>query len=159
MKKIQPFIWFNDNAEEAMEFYIKLFADSRIVKITRLGENVPGPKGKQLVGEFELMGQTFLCINGGPNPMLQSAGPISFTVPCDTQEEIDKLWDAFKEGGKEIACGWIADRFGVTWQVVPSMMGQWMGDPDPEKAKRTAAAMMQMMKFDIAALKAAHDGV
>lgn len=158
MKSITPFIWFNDNAEEAMAFYTALFADSKTVSVTRLGDSVPGPAGKQLVGEFELMGQRFMCINGGSNPMLESQGRISFVVPCDTQEEIDKLWAAFSDGGKEIACGWVTDKFGVTWQVVPSIMGELMGDPDPVKAKRTAEAMMQMMKFDIAALKAAHDG-
>ncbi len=158
MQKIKPFIWFNENAEEAMTFYTGLFADSKIVHITRLGDNVPGPEGKKLVGEFTLMGETFLCINGGPNDMLKAAGPISLTVSCDTQEEIDKLWEAFKDGGTEIACGWIRDRFGVTWQVVPSIMGELMGDPDPIKAARTAEAMMKMMKFDIAALQRAHDG-
>ena len=151
-------MWFTDNAEEAMDFYTKLFPDSRIVKITRLGDNVPGPAGKQLVGEFEIMGETYLCLNGGENDMLKAAGPISLTVPCETQEEIDKLWAAFSDGGKPIACGWIADRFGVTWQVVPSILGELMGDPDPEKAKRTAMAMMKMMKFDIAELQKAHDG-
>lgn len=157
MKKIQPFIWFEDRGEEAMAFYTSLFADSKIVNVTRLGDSVPGPSG-QFVGTFELMGQSFMCIQGGPNEMLKAAGPISFVVPCDTQEEIDRLWAAFEEGGTAIACGWIRDRYGVTWQVVPDILGELMGDPDPEKAKRTAAAMMSMMKFDIAALKRAHDG-
>ena len=157
MKKIAPFIWFNDNAEEAIAFYTSLFKDSKIVSITQLGDNVPGPKGKQLVAIFELMGEQFMAINGGPNKLLQNAGRISLVVPCDTQEEIDRLWNAFSDGGKPIACGWITDKFGVTWQVVPAVMGELMGDPDPIKAKRVADAMMKMVKFDIAALKAARD--
>lgn len=159
MKKIQPFIWFDDNAEEAMEFYAALFPDSRVVSVTRLAENVPGPAGKQIIGSFELMGETFMCINGGTRPeSMKGQGPMSLVVPCDTQEEIDRLWDAFSEGGRPIQCGWITDRFGVTWQVTPSMMDELMGDPDPEKARRTAEAMMAMVKFDIAELKRAHDG-
>jgi predicted 3-demethylubiquinone-9 3-methyltransferase (glyoxalase superfamily) len=157
MKKITPFIWFKDNAEEALEFYTSLFADSRIVNITKLGDNVPGPQGKQIVATFELMGEQFLAINGGPNDILKSAGAISLVVPCDTQEEIDKLWNAFSDGGTPIACGWITDKFGVTWQVTPSMMNELMGDPDPVKAKRVADAMMKMMKLDIQALKDARD--
>ncbi|MGE5540752.1 MAG: VOC family protein [Bacillota bacterium] len=156
MKNIQPFIWFKENGQEAMEFYTKLFADSRVVDVTMLPD-APGPEG-QFVGNFELMGQKFMCLQGGPNPMLNAAGPISLVVPCETQEEIDRLWDAFSEGGHPIACGWITDRYGITWQVVPTILGELMSDPDQEKAHRTAIAMMDMMKFDIAALKRAHDG-
>jgi predicted 3-demethylubiquinone-9 3-methyltransferase (glyoxalase superfamily) len=156
MKKIQPFIWFKENGQEAMEFYTKLFADSRIVNVTQIPE-APGPAG-QFVGTFELMGEKFMCLQGGDNPMLAAQGPISFVVECDTQEEIDTLWDAFKDGGKEIACGWISDKYGVTWQVVPTKLGEWMSDPDREKAHRTAIAMMDMVKFDIEALRRAHDG-
>lgn len=156
MKKIQPFIWFEKEGKEALEFYTKLFADSRVVQVTPLPD-APGPAG-QFVGVFELMGQTFMALEGGPNPMLAAAGPLSLVVPCETQEEIDRLWEAFSEGGKPIACGWITDRFGVTWQVAPTILGELMSDPDPEKAHRTAIAMMDMMKFDIAALKRAHDG-
>jgi len=156
MKKIQPFIWFKENGQEAMELYTKLFPDSKLGRVTLLPD-APGPKG-QFVGEFELMGEKFMALQGGPNDMLKGLGPLSLVVQCDTQEEIDKLWDAFKEGGKEIACGWITDRFGVTWQVVPTIMGELMGDPDPVKASRTNAAMMKMMKLDIATLQKAHDG-
>jgi predicted 3-demethylubiquinone-9 3-methyltransferase (glyoxalase superfamily) len=156
MKKIQPFIWFKESGEEAMALYTSLFPNSKVVQITQLPQ-APGPVG-QFVGVFELMGETFMCLQGGENPMTNGVGPISLVAQCDTQEEIDKLWDAFKEGGKEIACGWISDRYGVTWQVVPSQLGEWMSDPDSEKAKRTAIAMMDMMKFDIAALKRAHEG-
>lgn len=156
MKKIQPFLWFKENGQEAMEFYAKLFPDSRVGQVTQIPD-APGPAG-QFVGEFELMGEKFMCLQGGPNPMLAAAGPVSLVVPCETQEEVDRLWDAFSEGGKPIACGWITDRFGITWQVVPTVLGEYMNDPDPEKAHRTAIAMMDMMKFDIAALKRAHDG-
>lgn len=156
MKHIQPFIWFKENGQEAMEFYTKLFPDSRVRKITVIPE-APGAPG-QFVGEFELMGQSFMCLQGGENPMLAAAGPVSLVALCETQEEIDKLWDAFSDGGTPIACGWITDRYGVTWQVVPTILGEYMSDPDKEKAHRTAMAMMQMMKFDIAALQKAHDG-
>jgi predicted 3-demethylubiquinone-9 3-methyltransferase (glyoxalase superfamily) len=160
MKKLQTFLWFVDNAEEAMAFYVSLFPNSRIVSVSRIGDNVPGPQGKQIIGEFELMGQSYMCINGGPLPeSMKGQGPMSLVVPCDTQEELDRLWDAFSAGGgKPIQCGWITDRFGTTWQVTPSIIGELMGDPDPEKARRTAEAMMKMVKFDIAELKRAHDG-
>jgi len=149
-------LWFKENGQEAMELYTKLFPDSKIGNITMLPD-APGPKG-QFVGEFELMAEKYMCIQGGENPMLAAVGPVSLVALCDTQEEIDKLWDAFKEGGKEIACGWITDRFGITWQVTPTVLGEYMSDPDQEKAHRTAIAMMNMVKFDIAALKRAHDG-
>jgi predicted 3-demethylubiquinone-9 3-methyltransferase (glyoxalase superfamily) len=156
MKKIQPFIWFKENGKEAMELYTTLFANSSVGRVTMLPD-APGPAG-QFVGEFELMGEKFMCIQGGENPMLAAPGPISLVVECDTQEEIDKLWDAFKDGGKEIQCGWITDPFGITWQIVPSILGQLMSDPDKEKAHRTTMAMMGMVKLDIAALQRAHDG-
>lgn len=159
MQKIQTFLWFVDNAEEAMDFYTKLFPDSRVSSVAHIGDNVPGPAGKQIIGEFELMGQKYMCINGGPIPeSMKGQGPMSLVVPCDTQEEIDRLWEAFSEGGRPLQCGWITDRFGTTWQVTPSMMGELMGDPDPKKAKRTAEAMMRMVKFDIGELQRAHDG-
>ncbi len=156
MKKIQPFLWFKENGQEAMELYTNLFPDSKVGPITMLPD-APGPKG-QFVGSFELMGEKLMCLQGGENPMLAAPGPISLVVECDNQEEIDKLWDAFKKDGKEIACGWITDRFGITWQVVPTVLGEWMSDPDPVKASRTAKAMMEMVKLDIAELKRAHDG-
>lgn len=158
MQKITPFLWFKDNAEEAMEFYTKLFADSKVVSVTKMADNIP-PQGKALIGVFELMGQRYMCINGGENPMLAQAGPLSLVVPCDTQEEIDKLWSAFSEGGTPIMCGWITDKFGITWQVTPSMMDELMdASADPERAKRVGAAMMQMVKLDIAQLRAAAEG-
>jgi predicted 3-demethylubiquinone-9 3-methyltransferase (glyoxalase superfamily) len=157
MKKITPFLWFKEKGEEALGFYTKLFPNSKMGRITPLPE-APGPAG-QFVADFELMGEPFMAIQGGPNPMLDSAGPISLVVPCDTQEEIDRLWEAFKDGGKEIACGWISDKYGITWQVVPSTIGELMSDPDPEKRKRVAQVVMNSMKFSIAELEAARDGI
>ncbi|HUO55944.1 MAG TPA: VOC family protein [Candidatus Paceibacterota bacterium] len=155
MQKITPFIWIKDNAREALDFYTKLFADSAVVSITPI-EGAPGPAG-QFVAQFTLQGAPFMLIQGGDNEILRTPGPLSLTVPCDTQEEIDALWSAFEEGGKPIACGWITDRFGVTWQVMPAKMGELMSG-DPEKVKRVTAAMLKMMKFDIAALEAAAQG-
>jgi predicted 3-demethylubiquinone-9 3-methyltransferase (glyoxalase superfamily) len=155
MQKIIPFIWIKENAREALDFYTGLFDDSKVVQITPI-DGAPGPAG-QFVATFELLGQPYMLIQGGENEMLKAAGPISLTVPCDTQEEIDTLWDAFSQGGKPIACGWISDRFGVTWQVVPAKMGELMSG-DPEKVKRVTEAMLKMVKLDIPALEAAARG-
>jgi len=155
MQHITPFIWIKDNAREALEFYTTLFKDSKVASITQI-EGAPGPAG-QFVANFTLMGQPFMLIQGGDNEILRAPGPLSLTVPCDSQEEIDTLWNAFADGGKPIACGWIIDRFGVTWQVVPAKMGELMSG-DPAKVKRVTAAMLKMTKFDIAALEAAARG-
>lgn len=155
MKKITPFMWIKEDGKGALDFYTKLFKDSKIVSITPI-EGAPGPAG-QFVASFELMGQSFMLIQGGENPILNSAGPLSLTVPCDTQEEIDALWSAFEDGGKPIACGWITDRYGITWQVVPAKMSELMGG-DEAKRMRVTQAMLKMMKFDIAALEAAAQG-
>jgi len=153
MKKIKPFIWFKKDAKEALDFYTAVFPDSRVVMSTAV-EGAPGP-AHQMVATFELMGEPFMCLEGGENPMLASSGPISLVAECETQAEIDKLWDAFAEGGKPIACGWITDKYGVTWQVVPTILGKLMTDPDKEKVQRVTQAFMKMVKFDIAALEAA----
>lgn len=155
MKKITPFFWIKDNAREALDFYTKLFKDSNIGQITPI-EGAPGPAG-QFVASFTLMGQPFMLIQGGDNDMLNAAGPISLTVQCDTQQEIDKLWSAFEKGGKPIACGWITDRFGITWQVVPSQMEKLMSG-DREKVHRVMQAMLKMVKLDIGILQKAYDG-
>jgi len=155
MQQITPFIWIKENAREALEFYTKLFKNSKVMQVTPI-KGAPGPAG-QFVANFTLMGQPFMLIQGGDNPILKTSGPLSLTVPCDTQEEIDTLWAAFEAGGKPIACGWIVDRFGVTWQVVPAKMGELMSG-DPEKVKRVTGAMLKMMRFDIAALEAAAAG-
>ena len=155
MKKITPFIWIKENAKEALDFYTGLFENSKVMQITPI-EGAPGPAG-QFVATFELMGEPYMMLQGGDNEILKAAGPMSLVVPCDSQEEIDKLWDAFSQGGKPIACGWISDRFGVTWQVVPTKMGELMSG-DPEKVKRVTEAMMKMIKLDIPALEAAARG-
>ena len=155
MKKITPFFWIKENAREALDFYTNLFKDSKIGQITPI-EGAPGPES-QFVASFTLMGQPFMLIEGGENQMLNAAGPISLTVQCDTQEEIDKLWSAFEKGGRPIACGWITDRFGITWQVVPSKMEKFMSG-DREKAQRATQAMLKMVKLDIATLQKAYDG-
>lgn len=155
MQKITPFFWIKENAKEALEFYTTLFPDSRVISETPV-EAAPGPAG-QFIASFELSGEPFMLLQGGENPMLAASGPLSLTVPCDTQEEIDRLWAAFSAGGKPSVCGWVTDRFGITWQVVPAKMGELMAG-DPERRRRVTEAFMQMTKFDIAALEAAAAG-
>ena len=155
MKKITPFLWIKENGKEALDFYTNLFADSKILSVTPI-EGAPGPAG-QFVASFTLMGGEFMLIQGGDNPMLAAPGPLSLVVPCDSQEEIDKLWAAFSEGGAPNVCGWITDRFGITWQVTPTKMGEWMTG-EPEKRARVIQAFMQMTKFGIATLEAAAKG-
>ena len=145
-------MWIKEDARGALDFYTKLFANSKIGKITPI-ESAPGPKG-QFVAEFQLMGQSFMLIQGGENSMLAAPGPLSLTAICDTQEEIDTLWNAFSDGGEPVACGWIKDRYGIMWQVVPAKMGELMSG-DPDKVRRVTEVMMKMMKLDIAALEAA----
>ena len=155
MQKITPFMWIKENGKEALEFYTKLLPNSRVVSITPI-EGAPGPSG-QFVANFELLGQPFMMLQGGDNPMLAAPGPISLTLTCDTQDEIDTVWDAFSNGGKPNVCGWIMDKYGITWQVVPAKMGEYMGG-DPEKRMRVMKAFMKMTKFNIAELEAAAKG-
>ena len=129
MQKITPFLWFDDNAEEAVNFYVSLFADSKVNNITRYGEGGPGPEGQIMTASFELHGQEFMALNGGPHFTFSPA--ISFFVNCETQEEVDELWEKLLEGGEAQQCGWITDRFGVSWQIIPTALGELMGDPDP----------------------------
>ena len=156
MPSITPFLWFNGNAEEAMNFYVSIFRDSKVESVSRWGEGGPGPKGSVMSATFRLAGQTFMALNGGPQFKFTEA--ISLFVSCETQEEIDDLWEKLSEGGSKGRCGWLKDRYGLSWQVIPSVLGPLMGDPDPEKSKRVVAAMLQMTKLDIAALKRAHAG-
>jgi predicted 3-demethylubiquinone-9 3-methyltransferase (glyoxalase superfamily) len=158
-QKITPMLWFDDQAEQAAEFYISIFRDSRIGRVARYGEAGPGPAGSAMTVEFVLEGQTFTALNGGPIYTFTEA--ISFVVACKDQAEVDHYWDHLIEGGPADAqqCGWLKDKFGVSWQIVPDAMGRLMSDPDPVKAQRTVAAMLQMKKLDVAALQAAHDGV
>ena len=160
--RITPFLWFDDQAEEAATLYTSLFADSRITSVARYGdagqEVTGGAPGSVMTVEFELDGQPFVALNGGPVYRFTEA--ISFQVHCDTQEEVDRLWDRLSEGGDESAqqCGWLKDRFGLSWQIVPTVLGRLLADPDPEKARRTTVAMLAMKKLDIAALERAHAG-
>ena len=149
-------LWFDGQAEEAANYYASIFEDSRIGRISRYTEAGPGPAGAVLAVEFELNGQRFVALNGGPQFTFNEA--ISFQIHCDTQDEIDYYWSRLTDGGKEIDCGWLKDRYGVCWQVIPAGLGDMIGDPDPEKAKRATEAMLSMKKFDIAALERAYAG-
>jgi len=155
MPKISPFLWFDRQAEEAANFYIKIFKNSKILNITRYGEAGPGPKGSVMTIEFTLDGQEFIALNGGPHFKFNEA--ISFSVDCKTQEEVDMYWAKLSEGGQEQPCGWLKDKFGLSWQVNPTILGEMLGDPDPQKAERVTEAMLKMKKIDIAALKKAYN--
>jgi len=155
MQKIAPFLWFNDNLEEAMNFYISIFKNSKIVSVNRSGEAGPGPKGMVTGATFELDGQRFLALNGGPHFTFTPA--ISMFVNCETQQEIDDLWEKLSAGGEKSRCGWLKDKFGLSWQIVPSDLGDMLQDKNPQKAKSTMNAMLQMNKLDIEKLRQAHD--
>ena len=157
MQKITPFLWFDNNAEEAMDFYMSLFEDAKVLSIARYGEAGPGKKGSVMTATFTLNGQEVTLLNGGP--MFPHSHAFSFYVVVDTQKEIDELWEKLLAGGgKEVQCGWLTDRFGVSWQIVPKAFFTLSQDPDTEKAQRVVAAMLKMVKFDIAALEKAHAG-
>jgi predicted 3-demethylubiquinone-9 3-methyltransferase (glyoxalase superfamily) len=155
MQKITPFLWFDSNAEEAVNFYLSIFKNSKITAVSRYGEAGPGPKDSVMAISFQLEGQDFSAINGGPYFTFSPA--ISFVVDCKTQAELDWYWDRLSDGGELEQCGWLKDKFGITWQIVPSVLGELMSDPDPEKARRVTEAMLKMVKLDIAALQQAHD--
>jgi len=155
-QKITPFLWFDDNAEEAINFYVSIFRNSRIVRTSRYGDAGPGPKGTVMSATFELEGQTFQALNGGPHFKFTPA--ISLFVSCDTQEEVDYYWDRLLAGGgKPTQCGWLTDRFGLSWQVIPRQLGEMLGDKDPQRSQRVMKAMLAMVKIDVAALKRAYD--
>jgi predicted 3-demethylubiquinone-9 3-methyltransferase (glyoxalase superfamily) len=154
MQKITPFLWFDNQAEEAAEFYTSIFGNSRIVQVSRYGDAGPGPKDSVMVVAFELEGQEFTALNGGPLFKFNEA--ISFVVDCKSQEEVDHLWAKLSDGGEEGMCGWLKDKYGVSWQIVPTALVEMLNDPDPEKAKRVTEAMLKMKKIDIQALKQAY---
>jgi len=160
MQKITPFLWFDNKAEEAAKFYVSIFKNSRIGNISRYGDAgaaVSGrPKGTVMVVTFQLDGQEFLALNGGPQFRFTEA--ISLVVNCETQQEIDELWEKLSEGGAKNQCGWLKDKYGLSWQIVPTVMGKLMQDKDAEKANRVMKAMLQMHKIDIKLLKQAYDG-
>jgi predicted 3-demethylubiquinone-9 3-methyltransferase (glyoxalase superfamily) len=155
MQKIAPFLWFDNKAEEAMKFYVSIFKNSKIVNVSRYGEGGPGPKGTVMTGTFELEGQKFMALNGGPHFKFSPA--ISFFVNCETQTEVDELWEKLSEGGEKQRCGWVTDKFGVSWQIIPTALGKMLSDPDPVKSKNAMNAMLQMDKIDIARLKQAYE--
>ena len=155
--KITTFLWFDTEAEEAAEFYCSLFADSRITEVQRYGEAGPRPAGTAMTVSFELDGRPFVGLNGGPEFRFNEA--VSLQIACEDQDEVDRYWKAFVDGGgEESQCGWCKDRFGFSWQVVPRALGELLGDPDPERSQRAMQAMLGMRKLDVAALRAAADG-
>jgi predicted 3-demethylubiquinone-9 3-methyltransferase (glyoxalase superfamily) len=154
-QKIITFLWFNDNAEEAMNYYTSIFKNSKIVSITRYGPGMPMPEGTVLTGTFEVEGQQFHVLNGGPQFTFTEA--ISLFVNCTTQAEVDELWEKLSEGGEKSQCGWLKDKFGLSWQIVPTILMKMMNDEDPQKASRVMQAMMQMTKIEIDKLQVAYD--
>jgi predicted 3-demethylubiquinone-9 3-methyltransferase (glyoxalase superfamily) len=154
MTKITPFLWFDTQAEEAATFYVSIFKNSKIGKISHYGEGGPGPAGSVMTVEFELDGQHFIALNGGPHFKFNEA--ISFSIDCKTQSEVDEFWKKLSAGGQEVQCGWLKDKYGLSWQVVPAVLGEMLNDPDPAKAKRVMAAMLKMKKIDIDELKKAY---
>jgi predicted 3-demethylubiquinone-9 3-methyltransferase (glyoxalase superfamily) len=155
MQKITTFLTFNDQAEEAVNRYTSIFENSRILSSTRYGQGGPGPEGSLMSATFELEGQEFMALNGGPS--FNFAQGISLFVSCETQEEVDELWEKLSEGGEQGPCGWLTDRFGVSWQVIPRVLGEMLADEDPEKAKRVMNAMLQMSKIEIEGLRQAYE--
>jgi predicted 3-demethylubiquinone-9 3-methyltransferase (glyoxalase superfamily) len=155
MQKITPFLWFDNQAEEAMNFYVSIFKNSQVGKVSRYGEAGPGPKGTVMSATFQLEGQEFFALNGGPQFPFTPA--ISFFVDCKTQEEVDELWERLSAGGKTNRCGWLQDKYGLSWQIIPSALTELLHDKDPEKSKRVMQAMLQMTKIDIAGLKRAYE--
>jgi predicted 3-demethylubiquinone-9 3-methyltransferase (glyoxalase superfamily) len=160
MQKITPFLWFNDNAEEAVKFYTSIFKNSKIGKIARYdeaGEKAAGrPAGSVMIVEFQIEGQEFVALNGGP--IFKFTEAISFVVNCETQEEVDYYWEKLSQGGKEVQCGWLKDKYGLSWQIVPTVLGELLSDKDAAKAQRVMQAMLKMVKLDIEKLKQAAKG-
>lgn len=155
MQKITPFLWFDDKAEDAMNFYVSIFENSKIGRIVRYGEAGPGPKGTVMTASFDLEGQEFVALNGGPHYTFSPA--ISFVVNCETQEEVDYFWDKLSEGGQPQQCGWVTDRYGVSWQIVPTVLVELLSDADTAKSQRVMKAMLQMNKIDIETLRRASE--
>jgi predicted 3-demethylubiquinone-9 3-methyltransferase (glyoxalase superfamily) len=153
MQKITPFLWFDGNAEEAMNFYTSIFKNAKVANISRYGEAGPGPAGRVLTASFELEGLQFTALNGGPHYKFSEA--ISFHVACESQDEVDYFWDRLGAGGQIQQCGWLKDKFGVSWQIVPTVLPKLLGHPNRAKANQVMQAMLQMKKLDIAALERA----
>lgn len=159
MQKITPFLWFDDNAEEAVDLYVSIFENAKILSVSRYGETeakaAGRPQGSVMTVAFQLAGQTFTALNGGPHFKFTEA--ISFVINCETQQEIDDYWERLSEDGETQQCGWLKDKYGVSWQVVPSFLGELVQDDDPKRYAKVMAALLKMEKLDIAELRAAHD--
>lgn len=155
MQKITPFLWFDKDAEQAANFYVSIFKNSKLGQVTRYGDAGPGPKGTAMSVTFELEGQEFFALNGGPQFKFTPA--ISFFVNCETQQEVDDLWEKLSAGGKKDRCGWLTDKFGLSWQIIPTALGKMLGDKDPKKSSRVMQAMLQMSKLEIETLKKAYE--
>ncbi|WP_457962465.1 VOC family protein [Arthrobacter sp. D1-29] len=156
MQKISTCLWFENQAEEAAGLYTSVFSDSRILNVARFGEGGPGPVGQAMTVEFEIEGRRFMALNGGPASNFTEA--VSFVVDCADQDEVDRYWTALTDGGSEQQCGWLKDRYGVSWQIIPSVLGSLLGGADPEGSQRAMQAMLGMRKLDIAQLQQAYDG-
>jgi len=156
MQKITPFLWFDSQAEEAANFYVSLFKNSKIGEARRYGDAGPGPKGSVMTITFQIEGLEFVALNGGPHYKFTPA--ISLFVDCQTQEEVDRLWEKLAEGGRKDRCGWLQDKYGLSWQIIPNVLMKLMGDPDPAKSNRVMKAMLQMDKIDIQRLQQAYEG-
>ena len=154
MQKLTTWLWFDTEAEEAAEFYTSIFPDSRITDVTHYGEAGPRPAGMVMTVSFELFGREFNALNGGSDNKLEGYG-VSFMVDCESQEEVDRYWSKLADGGQEIACGWVTDRYGVAWQIVPRRLRELLSDPDPDRAQRAMAAMLKMTKIEIEELERA----
>src|SRR6202521_1493488 len=155
MQKITPFLWFDGNAEEAMNFYVSVFKNSKVVNVRRYGDAGPGKKGTVMTGTFQVEGQEFFARNGGPQYKFTPA--ISLFVNCETQKEVDELWEKLSAGGRKDRCGWLQDKYGLSWQIIPSVLGKMLGDKDAEKANRVMQAMLKMDKLDTKSLQEAYD--
>jgi len=156
VQKITPFLWFDHQAEEAATFYVSIVKNSKIVSVARYGDAGPGPKGSVMTVVFELGGQQFIALNGGPQFKFTEA--VSFVINCETQLEVDELWEKLSSGGRKDRCGWLKDKFGLSWQIVPAILGRLMQDKDREKSKRVMQAMLKMDKLNVEGLQQAYDG-
>jgi predicted 3-demethylubiquinone-9 3-methyltransferase (glyoxalase superfamily) len=154
VQKITPFLWFDGQAEEAMNVYVSIFKNSKVVSVTRYGDGGPGPKGTVMTAAFQIEGQGFVALNGGPQFTFSPA--ISFLVNCQTQQEVDELWDKLSAGGEKQKCGWLKDKYGLSWQIVPTVLSELLQDKNAERSKRVMQAMLQMDKIDIKGLKQAY---
>jgi predicted 3-demethylubiquinone-9 3-methyltransferase (glyoxalase superfamily) len=156
MQKITPFLWFDGKAEEAVNFYVSTFKEAKVVSTTRYGDTGPGPKGTVMTAVFQLFGQEFIALNGGPQYKFTPA--LSFVVNCETQKDVDEYWENLSAGGRTDQCGWLTDKYGLSWQIVPTILGKLLSDKDPQKSNRVMQALMKMTKLDIAGLQRAYDG-